>query len=117
MTHIARAASRLTSFTLLLFIALLLGCSEDAPEPIDLVIKNVALADALISTRTNQKVSIDQGRIVDIVSGELHDAGVANAFLPLANPVEDITHTPSIDGVTNQGFFLSRTQLDHLVID
>ena len=117
MTHIARAASRLTSFTLLLFIALLLGCSEDAPEPIDLAIKNVTLADALIPIRTNQKVSIDQGRIMDIVSGELHAAGVANAFLPLANPVEDITHTPSIDGVTNQGFFLSRTQLDHLVID
>ena len=99
MTHIARAASRLTSFTLLLFIALLIGCSEDTPEPIDLAIKNVTLADALIPIRTNQKVLNDQGRIVDIVSGELHAAGVANAFLPLANPVEDITHTPSIDGL------------------
>ena len=117
MTHIARSTSRLTLFTLLLFIVLLLGCSEDAPEPIDLVIKNMTLVDAVIPIRTDQKVLIDQGRVMDTVSGELHAAGVANAFLPLANPVEDITHTPSIDGVINQGFFLSRTQLDQLVID
>ena len=70
MTDIARAVSKLTSFTLLLCIALLLGCSEDVPEPIDLVINNATLVDAVNPLRANQTVLIDQGRIVDIVSGD-----------------------------------------------
>jgi len=49
--------------------------------------------------------------------GQIKPGFVANAVLLSANPLEDITHTRSIDGVINQGSFLSRTQLDQLVID
>ena len=70
MTDIARALPKLTSFTLALCVALLTGCSEDAPEPIDLVINNVTVVDAVNPVRSNQTVLIDQGRIIDIVSGD-----------------------------------------------
>ena len=69
MTDIARAVPKLTPFALVLCAALLPGCSEDAPEPIDLVINNVTVVDAVNPVRSNQTVLIDQGRIVDIVSG------------------------------------------------
>ncbi|MEK9593161.1 MAG: hypothetical protein VW035_04600, partial [Luminiphilus sp.] len=70
MTDIARAVPKLTSFALVLCVALLPGCSEDAPEPIDLVINNVTVVDAVNPVRSNQTVLIDQGRIVDIISGD-----------------------------------------------
>ncbi len=70
MKNIARAVSGLTSFAVLLFPMLLLGCSEDIPEPIDLVISNVTLVDAVNPLRYNQTVLIDGGRIVDIVSSD-----------------------------------------------
>ena len=70
MTDIARAVSKLTSFALMVFPTLLLGCSEDAPKPIDLVINNVTLVDAVNPIRNNQTVLIDQGRIVDIVNSD-----------------------------------------------
>jgi hypothetical protein len=70
MTDTARAVPKLTSFTLLLCVALLPGCSEDAPDPIDLVINNVTVVDAVNPLRSNQTVLINQGRIIDIVSGD-----------------------------------------------
>ena len=70
MKNIARAVSGLTSFAVLLFPMLLLGCSEDIPEPIDLVISNVTLVDAVNPLRYNQTVLIDGGRIVDIFSSD-----------------------------------------------
>ena len=68
MKKLTRNVSKLTSFTLLLIPLLLPGCSNDAPEPIDLVITNVTLVDAVNPIRNNQTVLIDQGRIVDIVN-------------------------------------------------
>ena len=68
MKKLTRNVSKLTSFTLLLIPLLLPGCSNDAPEPIDLVITNVTLVDAVNPMRNNQTVLIDQGRIVDIVN-------------------------------------------------
>ena len=70
MADTARAVPELTSFALVLCVALLPGCSEDAPEPIDLVINNVTVVDAVNPVRSNQTVLIDQGRIIDIVSGD-----------------------------------------------
>ena len=61
MTDTARAVPKLTSFTLVLCLALLPGCSEDAPEPIDLVINNVTVVDAVNPVRSDQTVLIDQG--------------------------------------------------------
>jgi hypothetical protein len=49
--------------------------------------------------------------------GQIKTGFMANAVMLSANPVEDITHTRTIEGVINQGAFLSRTQLDQLVID
>ena len=68
MKKLTRNVFKLTSFTLLLIPLLLPGCSNDAPEPIDLVITNVTLVDAVSPIRNNQTVLIDQGRIVDIVN-------------------------------------------------
>ena len=68
MKKLTRNVSKLTSFMLLLIPLLLPGCSNDAPEPIDLVITNVTLVDAVNPMRNNQTVLIDQGRIVDIVN-------------------------------------------------
>ena len=70
MTNITRAASTLTLCTVSLFIALLSGCSNDTPKPIDLAIANVTVVDAVNPVRSNQTVLIDQGRIIDIVSGD-----------------------------------------------
>ncbi|MBV27811.1 MAG: hydrolase [Gammaproteobacteria bacterium] len=70
MKNIARAVSGLTSVAVLLFTMLLLGCSEDIPEPIDLVISNVTLVDAVNPLRYNQTVLIDGGRIVNIVTSD-----------------------------------------------
>ena len=70
MADTARAVPKLTSFALVLCVALLPACSEDAPEPIDLVINNVTVVDAVNPVRSNQTVLIDQGRIIDIVSGD-----------------------------------------------
>ena len=70
MTDTARAVPKLTPFALALCAALLPGCSKDAPEPIDLVINNVTVVDAVNPVRSNQTVLIDQGRIIDIVSGD-----------------------------------------------
>ena len=47
--------------------ALLIGCAEDAPEPIDLALTHVTVIDAVNPVRRNQTVLIDDGRIVDIV--------------------------------------------------
>ena len=77
MTNITRAASTLTLCTVSLFIALLSGCSNDTPKPIDLAIANVTLVDAVNPVRANQTVLIDQGRIVDIISGDLASEVVA----------------------------------------
>ena len=68
MKKLTRNVFKLTSFTLVLIPLLLPGCSNDAPEPIDLVITNVTLVDAVNPMRNNQTVLIDQGRIVDIVN-------------------------------------------------
>ena len=47
--------------------ALLIGCAQDAPEPIDLVLTHVTVIDAVNPVRRNQTVLIDDGRIIDIV--------------------------------------------------
>ena len=70
MTAITQATSQRTLLALLLCPLLLLGCSEDAPKPIDLIITNVTLVDAVNPIRDKQTVLIDQGRIVDIVSSD-----------------------------------------------
>ena len=66
MTHATRFTPTLTSLPLMLFGALLMGCSEDSPEPIDLIIANATLVDAMNPIRANQTVLIDQGRILNI---------------------------------------------------
>ena len=70
MRHITRVTSKPSSLTLLLFLALLLGCLDDTPKAIDLVITNVTLIDAVNPIRANQTVLIDQGRIVNIFSSD-----------------------------------------------
>ena len=47
--------------------------------------------------------------------GQIKPGFLANAVLLSANPLENIEHTRSIEGVVNQGAFLSRTQLDQLI--
>lgn len=56
-----------TLSTLSLCSALLIGCAQDAPEPVDLAIRNVTVIDAVNPIRRNQTVLIDDGRIIDIV--------------------------------------------------
>ena len=56
--------------TLSLCSALLIGCAEDAPEPIDLALTHVTVIDAVNPMRRNQTVLIDDGRIVDIVDSD-----------------------------------------------
>ncbi len=70
MTHATRFAPTLTSLPLMLFGALLMGCSEDSPEPIDLIIANATLVDAMNPIRANQTVLIDQGRILNILNSD-----------------------------------------------
>ena len=64
MTHTTRVTSKPISITLLLFLTLLLGCTEDTAKPIDLAITNVTLIDAVNPARANQTVLVDQGRII-----------------------------------------------------
>ena len=56
--------------TLSLCSALLIGCAEDASEPIDLALKHVTVIDAVNPVRRNQTVLIDDGRIIDIVDSD-----------------------------------------------
>ena len=49
--------------------------------------------------------------------GQIKTGFVANTVLLSKNPVDNITYTRSISGVINQGFSLSRIQLDQLIID
>ena len=56
--------------TLSLCSALLIGCAEDAPEPIDLALTHVTVIDAVNPMRRNQTVLINDGRIVDIVDSD-----------------------------------------------
>ena len=86
MKNIARAVTKLTSFAVLLFPMLLLGCSEDTPEPIDLMISNVTLVDAVNPLRHNQTVLIDGGRIVDIVSSDSASEIVAIERVDASDP-------------------------------
>ena len=51
--------------------ALLIGCAEDAPEPVDLALTHVTVIDAVNPVRRNQTVLIDDGRIVDIVDSDI----------------------------------------------
>ena len=50
--------------------ALLIGCTQDAPEPVDLALTHVTVIDAVNPVRRNQTVLIDDGRIVDIVDSD-----------------------------------------------
>ena len=45
----------------------MIGCAQDAPDPIDLALTHVTVIDAVNPVRRNQTVLIDDGRIVDIV--------------------------------------------------
>ncbi len=56
--------------TLSVCSALLIGCAEDAPEPVDLALTRVTVIDAVNPVRHNQTVLIDDGRIVDIVESD-----------------------------------------------
>ena len=53
--------------TLSLCSALLIGCAQDAPNPVDLALTHVTVIDAVNPVRRNQTVLIDDGRIIDIV--------------------------------------------------
>lgn len=57
--------------TLSLCAALLMGCAQDAPEPIDLALTHVTVIDAVNPVRRNQTVLIDDGRIIDIVDSDI----------------------------------------------
>ena len=50
--------------------ALFNGCTQDAPEPIDLALTHVTVVDAVNPVRPNQTVLIDDGRIIDIVDSD-----------------------------------------------
>ena len=50
--------------------ALLIGCAQDAPESVDLAIRNVTVIDAVNPLRRNQTVLIEDGRIIDIVDSD-----------------------------------------------
>ena len=50
--------------------ALLMGCAQDAPEPVDLALTHVTVIDAVNPVRRNQTVLIDDGRIIDIVDSD-----------------------------------------------
>ena len=51
--------------------ALLIGCTEDAPDPVDLALTHVTVIDAVNPVRRNQTVLIDDGRIVGIVDSDI----------------------------------------------
>lgn len=61
------STARSTLTTLALCTALIVGCAQDASEPVDLSIRNVTVIDAVNPIRRNQTVLIDDGRIIDIV--------------------------------------------------
>ena len=50
--------------------ALLIGCTQDGPEPVDLALTHVTVIDAVNPVRRNQTVLIDDGRIIDIVDSD-----------------------------------------------
>ena len=56
--------------TLSLCSALLIGCTQDGPEPVDLALTHVTVIDAVNPVRRNQTVLIDDGRIIDIVDSD-----------------------------------------------
>ena len=56
--------------TLSLCFALLIGCAEDASEPIDFALTHVTVIDAVNPVRRNQTVLIDDGRIIEIVDSD-----------------------------------------------
>ena len=56
--------------TLSLCSALLIGCAQDAPNPVDLALTHVTVIDAVNPVRRNQTVLIDDGRIIDIVDSD-----------------------------------------------
>ena len=56
--------------TLSLCSALLIGCAQDSPEPVDLALTHVTVIDAVNPVRRNQTVLIDDGRIIDIVDSD-----------------------------------------------
>ena len=57
--------------TLALCTLLIVGCAQDAPEPVDLAIRNVTIIDAVNPIRRNQTVLVDDGRIIDIVDSNM----------------------------------------------
>jgi len=59
-----------TLSALSLCTALIIGCAQDAPESVDLAIRNVTVIDAVNPIRRNQTVLIDDGRIIDIVGSD-----------------------------------------------
>ena len=61
------STARSTLTTLSLCTALIAGCAQDAPESVDLAIRNVTVIDAVNPVRRNHTVLIDDGRIIDIV--------------------------------------------------
>ena len=50
--------------------ALLIGCAQDAPDPVDLALAHVTVIDAVNPVRRNQTVLIDDGRIIDIIDSD-----------------------------------------------
>lgn len=56
--------------TLSLCSALLIGCAQDSPEPVDLALTHVTVIDAVNPVRRNQTVLIDDGRIIDIIDSD-----------------------------------------------
>ena len=59
-----------TLSALSLCTALIIGCAQDAPESVDLAIRNVTVIDAVNPVRRNQTVLIEDGRIIDIVDSD-----------------------------------------------
>ena len=56
--------------TLSMCSALLIGCAQDSPEPVDLALTHVTVIDAVNPVRPNQTVLIDDGRIIDIIDSD-----------------------------------------------
>ena len=50
--------------------ALLIGCTQSAPEPVDLALTHVTVIDTVNPVRRNQTVLIDDGWIIDIVDSD-----------------------------------------------
>ena len=56
--------------TLSLCSALLIGCAQDSPEPVDLALTHVTVIDAVNPVRRNQTVLVVDGRIIDIIDSD-----------------------------------------------